>query len=147
MLGWIFNAFHVYSLTGYLCCTISKTPAKHLLGLRYQVCNGVVLEKNRTVIVPMAVSTQLVIHDGEIRVLSRLLPSRQQLKSKWKHPNHQQPTWKLNHESWKQPQNYEEMLPPQKQTAGLLLSVPCFFFPYHFLALLSEITFISSSPH
>lgn len=37
--------------------------------------------------------------------------------------------------------------PLQKQTDGFLLSVMCFSFPYNFLMLLSEITFLPSPPH
>lgn len=62
---------------------LAKVPQKHLLGLSYQaVCNGAVLEKNRSVIAHMAVPVQLVIPDGEICVLIELLPSCQQMKSK-----------------------------------------------------------------
>lgn len=42
---------------------------------------------------------------------------------------------------------YKEVSSPQKQTAGFLPSVLCFFFPYNFLILLSEITFLLSPPH
>lgn len=34
-----------------------------------------------------------------------------------------------------------------RQLAGFLPFVLCFFFPYDFLTLLSEITFLLSSPH
>jgi len=61
----------------------AKLPQKHLLGLGYRaVCNGAVLEKNSSVIAHVAVPTQLVIPDGEIHVLARLLPPCQQMKSK-----------------------------------------------------------------
>lgn len=61
----------------------AKLPQKHSLGLGYQaVCNGAVLEKNRSVIAYTAVPTQLVIPDGEIRLLAGLLPPCQQIKSK-----------------------------------------------------------------
>ena len=61
----------------------AKLLQKHSPGLGYQaVCNGAVLEKNRSVITHAAVPIQLVIPDGEIRVLAGLLPPCQQMKSK-----------------------------------------------------------------
>lgn len=61
----------------------AKLLRKHSMGLSYQaVCNGALLEKNRTVIAHTTVPIQLVIPDGEIRVFSGLLLPCQQMKSK-----------------------------------------------------------------
>lgn len=143
-----YSTLSMFALSQVIWAAQSAKLQKHLLGLSYQaVCNGAALEENRSVIVLTAVPVQLVICDGEIRVLTELLLPCQQMKSKWKYPNYQQPTWKLNYEPWKHPQCYKDISSLQKKTAGILPSILFFFFPYNFLPLLNEITFLLSSAH
>lgn len=73
----------MFALSQVIWAAQSAKLQKHLLGLSYQaVCNGAALEENRSVIVLTAVPVQLVICDGEIRVLTELLLPCQQMKSK-----------------------------------------------------------------
>lgn len=72
----------MFALSQVIWAAQSAKLQKHLLGLSYQaVCNGAVLEENRSVVLT-AVPVQLVICDGEIRILTELLLPCQQMKSK-----------------------------------------------------------------